>query len=60
MADDKKKGDFEKWHKHGSVGGNKKAQQHAGNSRTADKQNMGHGGRSERGSGGHGNRGGNG
>jgi hypothetical protein len=42
---EKKKGDFEKWHKHGSAGGNKKAQQNAQNSRTSGKQNAGHGGR---------------
>jgi hypothetical protein len=45
MTMEKKKGDFEKWHKHGSMGGNKKAHEHAHNSRTARKQNTGHGGR---------------
>jgi hypothetical protein len=44
VGQDKKKGDFEQWERRG-VGGNKKAHQHARNSRTSDKQNAGGGGR---------------
>lgn len=45
MTDDKKKGDFDQSRTH-DVGGNKKQQARgARNSRTADKQNAGHGGR---------------
>jgi hypothetical protein len=44
MADKKKKGDFAQWQRP-DVGGNKKARQHARNSRTSDKQTTGHGGR---------------
>ena len=44
MTDEKKKGDFEKWHKPVEAkGGNKKAHEHADNSRTAHKQTTGHG-----------------
>ena len=45
MTDDKKKGDFEKWHKPDEAkGGDKKAHQHPHNSTGADKQNTGTGG----------------
>lgn len=45
MTDDKKKGDFDQARKH-DVGGNKKQNgRDASNSRTAGKQNAGHGGR---------------
>lgn len=44
MSTDKKKGDFDQWQKE-SEGGDKKAhEQDANNSRTASKQNAGHGG----------------
>jgi len=38
MTDEKKRGAFEQWHKHGSVGGNKKSHKHAQNSRTSRRQ----------------------
>jgi len=44
MTDHKKKGDFDQWQR-SDTGGNKKARQHAHNSRTSDKQNSGTGGR---------------
>lgn len=44
MTDKKKKGDFNQWERE-DKGGNKKAHEHADNSRTADKQNTGTGGR---------------
>ncbi len=44
MTDKKKKGDFDQW-KREDKGGNKKAHEHADNSRTAHKQNTGTGGR---------------
>jgi hypothetical protein len=44
MTDDKKKGDFDQWQRE-DKGGDKKAQEHAGNSRTSSKQNTGTGGR---------------
>jgi hypothetical protein len=41
MTDHKKKGDFDQWQRE-DKGGNKKAHdEHAQNSRTSDKQNMG-------------------
>ncbi len=44
MTDEKKKGDFDQW-QHKDKGGNKKAHEHAENSRTSDKQATGTGGR---------------
>ena len=44
MTMEKKKGDFDQWQRK-DVGGNKKARQHARNSRTSDKQSTGQGGR---------------
>ena len=44
MTDDKKKGDFDQWQRK-DKGGDKKAHEHAENSRTSDKQNTGGGGR---------------
>ena len=44
MTDHKKKGDFDQWQR-SDEGGNKKAHEHAENSRTSDKQNSGTGGR---------------
>ena len=43
MTDHKKKGDFDQWQEK-DKGGNKKAHEHAQNSRTSDKQNTGTGG----------------
>ena len=43
MTDHKKKGAFDHW-QHEGKGGNKKSHEHAENSRTAHKQNAGHGG----------------
>lgn len=44
MSTDKKKGDFDQWQQE-SEGGDKKAhEKDANNSRTASKQNAGHGG----------------
>jgi hypothetical protein len=60
MTHDKKKGAFDLWQR-GDKGGNEKAHEHAHNSRTSHKQNMGHGGHGHghRGSGSHGSDGGN-
>ena len=44
MTDHKKKGAFDQWQRE-EKGGNEKAHEHADNSRTAHKQNTGHGGR---------------
>jgi len=45
MTDHKKKGDFDQARKH-DIGGNRKQQRHGhSRSRTAHKQNAGHGGR---------------
>ena len=44
MTDDKKKGDFDQWQRE-DKGGDKKAHEHAENSRTSDKQTTGTGGR---------------
>ena len=46
MTDDKKKGDFDQWQRK-DVGGDKKTGAKGdSDSRTADKENAGHGGRS--------------
>jgi hypothetical protein len=45
MSDDKKKGDFDQWQREDKGGDAKQQEKGDSNSRTAHKENAGHGGR---------------